>query len=663
MIDRATVDRIKDAANIVEVVSEFVTLHKSGVNYKGLCPFHNEKTPSFYVSPTRGTCHCFGCGKGGNPISFIMEHEQMTYPEALRWLANKYHIEIHERELSNEEKEEESKRESMFIVNEWAAGYFKDQLRNTPDGVAIGMQYFRSRGIRDDIIEKFQLGYDPNDRYALANTARTKGYKDEFLLATGICYRNDHGDLIDRYAGRVIFPWIGVSGKVVGFGGRVLDSRTKGVNQKYVNSPESEIYHKDRELYGLYQAKKAIAKEDRVFMVEGYTDVIAMHQCGIENVVANSGTALSLHQIHILHRFTSNITLLYDGDAAGIHAALRGTDMLLSEGMNLKVLLLPDGDDPDSFARKHSAEDFRKYIEEHQTDFIEFKTDLLLRNERDPLKRSEAINSVVRSISFVTNPILRDTYLHDCSVRMGINEATLINTLNNFIRSNREETASSLNNSQSTQTATQNSQLKIQNSPSPLQQASKVEQMLVELVVRNGDTIIYNNVETEDGTTVNLNVAQYIAYNLGVDGLKFANPLNSRILDEAVNHAGDENFCAEQFFLHHSDIEISRIATDLCMDKYQLLDEQKAARADEEKNADELRVEEENRIEALRQQTEHLLNDFRMDYLEQRLRDLKRDISLAVNEPERLQQLMEEYKTAHELRSKLARLLGSNIIA
>ncbi len=663
MIDHATIERIKDAANIVEVVSEFVTLRKSGSNYKGLCPFHDEKTPSFYVSPARGTCHCFGCGKGGNPVGFIMEHEQMTYPEALRWLARKYHIEIKERELSDNEKREQSERESMFIVNEWAASYFQHLMHDTADGVAIGMQYFRSRGFRDDIVGKFQLGFDSTDRRALAQEALRKGYKEDFLLKTGICYKNDRGELIDRYAGRVIFPWIGISGKVVGFGGRLLDSRTKGVNQKYVNSPDSEIYHKDRELYGIYQAKKAIAKEDRVYMVEGYTDVISMHQCGIENVVANSGTALSVHQIHILHRFTSNITLLYDGDAAGIHAALRGTDMLLSEGMNLKVLLLPDGDDPDSFARKHSAEDFRKYIEEHQTDFIEFKTDLLLRNERDPLKRSEAINSVVRSISFVTNPILRDTYLHDCSVRMGINEATLINTLNNFIRSNREETASSLNNSQSTQTATQNSKLKIQNSPSPLQQASKVEQMLVELVVRNGDTIIYNNVETEDGTTVNLNVAQYIAYNLGVDGLKFANPLNSRILDEAVDHAGDENFCAEQFFLHHSDIEISRIATDLCMDKYQLLDEQKAARADEEKNADELRVEEENRIEALRQQTEHLLNDFRMDYLEQRLRDLKRDISLAVNEPERLQQLMEEYKTAHELRSKLARLLGSNIIA
>lgn len=663
MIDHATIERIKDAANIVEVVSEFVTLRKSGSNYKGLCPFHDEKTPSFYVSPARGTCHCFGCGKGGNPVGFIMEHEQMTYPEALRWLARKYHIEIKERELSDNEKREQSERESMFIVNEWAASYFQHLMHDTADGVAIGMQYFRSRGFRDDIVSKFQLGYDDTDRRALAQEALRKGYKEDFLLKTGICYKNDRGELIDRYAGRVIFPWIGISGKVVGFGGRLLDSRTKGVNQKYVNSPDSDIYHKDRELYGIYQAKKAIAKEDRVYMVEGYTDVISMHQCGIENVVANSGTALSVHQIHILHRFTSNITLLYDGDAAGIHAALRGTDMLLSEGMNLKVLLLPDGDDPDSFARKHSADEFRKYIEEHQTDFIEFKTDLLLRGERDPLKRSEAINSIVRSISFVTNPILRDTYLHDCSVRMGINEATLINTLNNFIRSNREATASSSDNSQTTKPTTQNSQLKIQNSPSPLQQASKVEQMLVELIVRNGDTVIYNNVETEDGTTVNLNVAQYIAYNLGVDGLKFANPLNSRILDEAVNHAGDEQFCAEQFFLHHSDIEISRIATDLCMDKYQLLDEQKAARADEEKNADELRVEEENRIEALRQQTEHLLNDFRMDYLEQRLRDLKCDISLAVNDPERLQQLMEEYKTAHELRSQLARLLGNNIIA
>ena len=662
MIDHATVERIKDAANIVEVVSEFVTLRRSGANYKGLCPFHDEKTPSFYVSPARGMCHCFGCGKGGNPISFIMEHEQMTYVEALRWLANKYHIEIRERELTDYEKREQSERESMFIVNEWAMKYFQDKMQNDPDGIAIGMQYFRSRGFRDDIIQKFQLGYDLADRRAFAVAALGKGYKEEFILKTGICYKNDRGELIDRYAGRVIFPWIGISGKVVGFGGRLLDSRTKGVNQKYVNSPDSEIYHKDRELYGLYQAKKAIAKEDRVFMVEGYTDVISMHQCGIENVVANSGTALSIHQIHILHRFTSNITLLYDGDAAGIHAAMRGTDMLLSEGMNLKVLLLPDGDDPDSFSRKHTAADFRKYIEEHQTDFIQFKTDLLLRNERDPLKRSEAINSIIRSISFVVNPILRDTYIHDCSVRMGLNEATLINTLNGFIRNNREERTSEEVRATQQQERIQTPQPTVSQT-TPLEQASKVERMLVEMIIRYGDTIIYNNVETEDGGVMNLNIAQYIDYNLSVDGLKLANPLFAKILEEAVAHSQDEGFNAEQFFIHHENMDVSRIATDLCVDKYRMLDEQKTAANAEPKNKDELKAEEENRIENLRQQTEHLLNDFRMDYLEQRLRQLQAQISQASGDHDRLMQLMEEYKTAHELRSKLARLLGNNIIA
>ena len=662
MIDHATVERIKDAANIVEVVSEFVTLRRSGANYKGLCPFHDEKTPSFYVSPARGMCHCFSCGKGGNPIGFLMEHEQMTYPEALRWLANKYHIEIRERELTDYEKREQSERESMFIVNEWAMKYFQDKMQNDPDGIAIGMQYFRSRGFRDDIIQKFQLGYDLVDRRAFAVAALGKGYKEELILKTGICYKNDRGELIDRYAGRVIFPWIGISGKVVGFGGRLLDSRTKGVNQKYVNSPDSEIYHKDRELYGLYQAKKAIAKEDRVFMVEGYTDVISMHQCGIENVVANSGTALSTHQIHILHRFTSNITLLYDGDAAGIHAAMRGTDMLLSEGMNLKVLLLPDGDDPDSFSRKHTAADFRKYIEEHQTDFIQFKTDLLLRNERDPLKRSEAINSIIRSISFVINPILRDTYIHDCSVRMGLNEATLINTLNGFIRNNREERTSEEARAAQQQQRIQTPQPTVSQT-TPLQQASKVERMLVEMVIRYGDTVIYNNVETEDGGVMSLNIAQYIDYNLSVDGLKLANPLFAKILQEAVAHSGEENFNSEQFFIHHEDIDVSRIATDLCVDKYRMLDEQKSAANAEPKNKDELKAEEENRIENLRQQTEHLLNDFRMDYLEQHLRQLQAQISQAAGDNERLMQLMEEYKTAHELRSKLARLLGNNIIA
>lgn len=658
MIDRQTIERIKDAANIVEVVSEFVTLRKSGANYKGLCPFHDEKTPSFMVSPSRGTCHCFGCGKGGNAVSFIMEHEQMTYPEALRWLANKYHIEIQERELSDAEKREQSERESMFIVNEWAAQYFADILHNNADGIAVGLQYFRSRGFRDDTIRKFQLGFDLPDRQAFARAALSKGYKEEFLLKTGICYKTDRGDLIDRYAGRVIFPWIGISGKVVGFGGRLLDSRTKGVNQKYVNSPDSDIYHKDRELYGLYQAKKAIAKEDRVFMVEGYTDVISMHQCGIENVVANSGTALSTHQIHILHRFTSNITLLYDGDAAGIHAAMRGTDMLLSEGMNLKVMLLPDGDDPDSFARKHTAADFRKYIEEHQTDFIQFKTELLLNNERDPLKRSEAINSIVQSIALVQNPVLRDTYIHDCAVRIGLNEMTLINTLNAFIRSGRNEM----------QTAEQRRQqqavhLSVALTPvTPQQQATKVERMLAQLIVRNGEEVIFDNLETDDGKLISLNVAQYVDYNLSVDGLEFSNPVYARILSEAVEHSSDEGFSAEQYFVHHDDIEVSKVAADLSMDKYTLSNERAATADDAEKNEDELRVERENHIDQLRSQTEHLLNDFRMDFLEQRLKTLQSEINDAVSDPERMKRLMEEYKTMHELRSKLARMLGNNII-
>lgn len=658
MIDRATVERIKDAANIVEVVSEFVTLRRSGANYKGLCPFHNEKTPSFYVSPARGTCHCFGCGKGGTPIGFIMEHEQMTYPEALRWLAQKYHIEIHEREQTDEEKREQSERESMFIVNEWVANYFSSLLYDDPDGIALGMQYFRSRGFRDDIIKKFRLGYDLNDRHALANTARSKGYNEDFLLKTGICYRNDRGELIDRYAGRVMFPWIGVSGKVVGFGGRLLDARTKGVNQKYVNSPDSEIYHKDRELYGIYQAKKAIAKDDRVYMVEGYTDVISMHQCGIENVVANSGTALSLHQIHMLHRFTSNITLLYDGDAAGIHAALRGTDMLLSEGMNLKVLLLPDGDDPDSFARKHTAADFKQYIEEQQTDFMQFKTDLLLKGVRDPLKRSEAINSIVKSISLVQNQILRDTYLHDCAVRMGMNEATLINTMNKFIREGREaktqptigsEPPSAINVAPPTATVA-----------SPLQQASKVEQMLTAMVIRHGHEVIYDNVEDADGNLISLNVAQYLDYNLNVDGLKLTNPIFARILQEAVQHSLDADFNAERFFIHHEDINISKVATDLSTDRYQL--SQHTQNEAQPLNEQEKQLRAAEHIENIRKQLEHLLNDFRMDYLEHHLKELQKQIATPGIATDRLQTLMTEYKEAQGLRNKLAKMLGNNIV-
>lgn len=658
MIDRATVERIKSSADIVEVVSEFVTLRKSGANYKGLCPFHDEKTPSFIVSPARGTCHCFGCGKGGTPVSFIMEHEQMTYPEALRWLAKKYHIEINERELTDEERKEQSERESMFIVNEWAKDYFADLLHNHDHGQIYGQRYFRDRGVRDDIVEKFGLGYDLGDRHALAAAARAKGYSEEFLVKTGICYRNDRGELIDRYAGRVIFPWIGVSGKVVGFGGRLLDARTKGVSQKYVNSPDSEIFHKDRELYGIYQAKKAIAKEDRVYMVEGYTDVIAMHQSGIENVVANSGTALSLHQIRMLHRFTSNITLLYDGDEAGIHAAMRGTDMLLGEGMNLKVLLLPDGDDPDSFARKHTAADFRAYIEEHQTDFIQFKSNLLLRGETDPLKRSEAINSVVQSISCVQNPILRDTYIHDCAVRFDINETTIINTMNRLVSSRRENgTPPPVN----VPTAVEQRTAAEVATGTPIDaNVEKLERLIAEMVVRHGEEVIYKDVESEDGSTIDLNVAQYIYYNLGQDDISLSIPIYARILDEVVTHSADEGFKADLFLINHDDIDLSRAATDLAEEKYVVTLKtryQPVTMTDDEKRQAEI-----DRLEKLAAQVNHLLNDYRMDLLDRRLRAIQKEIVGAKGDAERLRQLMEEYKTTHELRSAMAKLVGSNIV-
>ena len=571
MIDKPTIARIMDSTKIEEVVSEFVTLKKRGINYIGLCPFHNDSHPSFSVSPTRGICHCFTCGKGGNAINFLMELEQMTYPDALRWLAKKYNIEIQEREMTSEEKQRESERESMYIVNEWAAKYFQDILQNDVDGRAIGMQYFRSRGFRDDIIRKFQLGFALPQRTALFDEAVKKGYNPKYLTATGLCFKVDKDEAgnrsgqdqyLDRFSGRAIFPWTSVSGKIVAFGGRVLDTRTKGVNQKYVNSPDSEIYHKERELYGLYQAKKAIAKEDCVYMVEGYTDVISMHQCGIENVVANSGTALSIHQIRLLHRFTSNIVLLYDGDAAGVHAALRGTDMLLEEEMNVKVLLLPDGNDPDSFARNHTAEDFRKYIEDHQVDFIQFKTDISLRGVTDPVKRSQAINSIVESISKIKNQITRAAYITDCAHRLGVNEAIIVNALNNFVRNGMSEQVKAERRAAGLREPVagtpQPGLQQAMRGTSPLDKLLEVEDLLVKLIIHYGDKII--TVKDVDENEVQLPVAQYISLDMGGDGFKFHKDLYNQILQEALDHLDEEGFVAETYFSAHSNPEISRIA-------------------------------------------------------------------------------------------------------
>lgn len=439
MIDQSTIDRILDAAQIVDVVSEFVTLRKRGVNYIGLCPFHNEKTPSFSVSPSKGVCKCFSCGKGGNVVHFIMEHEQLSYYEALKWLAKKYNIEIKERELTDAEKQAQSLRESLFVVNQFASEYFQDILYNHIDGQRIGMTYLRSRGFRDDIIRKFQLGYSTDAPDGLARAAAQKGFREEFLEKTGLCYKKDNGTLHDRFWGRVIFPVHTLSGKVVAFGGRVLSSATKNVQMKYVNSPESEIYHKSRELYGMYFAKQAIVRQDCCFLVEGYTDVISMHQSGIENVVSSSGTALTSDQIRLIHRFTNNITLLYDGDGAGIKASLRGIDMLLEEGMNIKVCLLPDGDDPDSFARKHNATDYQAYINAHEVDFIRFKTNLLLEEAgRDPIKRAGLISSIVRSISVIPDAIVRSVYIRECSQLLQMEEKILVEATAKLIEQARE---------------------------------------------------------------------------------------------------------------------------------------------------------------------------------------------------------------------------------
>ena len=659
MIDRATIDKILDATNIVDVVGEFVTLRKAGVNYKGLCPFHDDTTPSFMVSPAKNICHCFACGEGGNAVNFLMKHEQITYPEALRWLAKKYNIEIEEKELTPEEKQQQSERESMFIVNEWAMQYFQDILKNDPDGIAIGKQYFRSRGIRDDIVEKFNLGYALPQRDALAKAALKAGYQEEFLVKTGLCVerkdqegrRKEDSPLADRYSGRVIFPWLNVSGKVVAFGGRLLDSRTKGVQQKYVNSPDSEIYHKERELYGLFQAKKAIVKEDRVFMVEGYTDVIAMHQCGIENVVANSGTALSEFQIRILRRFTQNITLLYDGDEAGIHAAMRGTDMLLAAGMNIKVLLLPDGDDPDSFSRKHSATELKEYIDENQTDFITFKTRVTVENVTDPVKRSEGIGGIVKSISVIPDQILRSTYLSELSQKMGIKEQTLLNSMNDMIRKDIEDKEKERARAAgSASSAAEDSQRTVPNEFIGLhtvdEQTREVERLLAQVIVRHGEKVIYDNIETEDGEKISLTVAQYINYDLSQDNLKFHDELYNQILAEAVEHCGDPDFKAEPYFMQHPDVEISQLATKLAIDRHQL------------GKGFQLK----DREGGLRQHVLHLVLDLRMDIIDKRLKEIQAEIRQVGSDMERAKALMEEFKDMQELRNALAKQLGNDVV-
>lgn len=586
MIDQITIDRIMGAANIVDVVSEFVTLRKRGANYIGLCPFHNEKTPSFSVSQSKQICKCFSCGKGGNVVHFIMEHEQLNYYEALKFLAKKYGIEIQEKELTNEERQARSDRESMFIVNDFARDFFVSTLKNHTEGRSIGLAYFRSRGFRDDIIEKFQLGYALNDNGSLAQEAQKKGFKKEFLVKTGLCYENERKEVRDKFWDRVMFPVHTLSGKVVAFGGRTLSTANKKI-AKYINSPESEIYTKSNELYGIYFAKQAIVKSDCCFLVEGYTDVISMHQAGVENVVASSGTALTNGQIRLIHRFTDNVIVLYDGDMAGIHASVRGIDMLLEEGLNVKVVLLPDGEDPDSFARQQNAESFQAYIKQNETDFIRFKSNLLLKDAGDdPIKRAELITDIVKSIAVIPETIMRSVYIKDTSQYLHIDESIIVDAVTKLKKQELEKKTKSENrtaavaNAQEQPNEQKNAseeQHNILNQSSLIphqgqegQEFYRFELLIIQAIVRYGDQIIFR-VEDEAGVEHQITVVEFIANDLGQDDINFYNKLHREIFTESQRVIKDGlSEDLSRYFLTHPNPSISKLAADLVSEKYQL---------------------------------------------------------------------------------------------
>ncbi len=676
MIDQLTIEKILDAAGIVDVVSEFVTLRRRGVNYVGLCPFHNEKTPSFYVSPSKGICKCFSCGKGGNVIHFLMEHEQMSYWEAAKWLARKYGIPYTERELTDSEKALQNERESLFITNQFADDFFKDQLLNTERGRAIGLAYFRKRGFRDDIIDRFHLGYCPDSPDALASVAIAKGYSRENLIKTGLCYeRENDGSLRDRFHGRVIFPVHSLAGKIVAFGGRIMNADAKVA--KYVNSPESIIYSKSRELYGLYQAKQAIVRKDRCFLVEGYADVISMFQSGVENVVASSGTSLTPGQIRLIHRFTNNITVLYDGDKAGIKASLRGIDMLLAEGMNVKVLLLPDGEDPDSFAQSRGATEFQQYIDSHQVDFIRFKVKLLMEDAQDdPYSRSELIKSITQSISVIQDPIVRSVYITECSQIMKIDERLLINDVN---RRQREQAQSVPQPAQSVQQSGSQDTAQIPEAgtqgpesaesgdeKAPEQQLSPEEKLrqqvrglkqegfgpmmdkerlLSQLIVRYGGRVMCT-LQTDDGDQ-SITVGQFIVQSLLNDGIGFRHPVYRRFVEIMSGHLEEPDFNSQKFFMSHPETFVSLTAASLMEERYQLSKLFK----------DNMPTDDEAHLLKL---TRHIMADYQMEVVRLEIKKTEKEIQEA--SLDNLASLQTKYQQLLQARSELSKTLGERVV-
>lgn len=580
MIPRETIDRIFEAAKIEDVVGRYVTLKKRGANLLGLCPFHHEKTGSFTVSPSKGIYKCFGCGKAGSAVGFIMEIEQCTYVEALKNLAQTYHIQIEERELTQEEKQRQDDRESMFVVNDFANKWFQEQLWDTAEGKAVGMAYLRQRGIREDIIKKFQLGYSP-EKAKLWEVAKKAGYQEAYLtndvdtqIGTGVCLKDDKGGLYDRFRGRVIFPFFSVSGKVTGFAGRLIKQSDKA--GKYVNSPASILYEKKHELYGFYQAKQAIKREDCCYLVEGQLDVIQLVQSGIENVVASGGTALTFPQIRLIHRFTENVTILYDGDSAGIKAALRGLDMMLEEGVNVKVVLLPEGEDPDSFARKHDATEVLAYIQQHQTDFIRFKTQLLSAEAgNDPMKRADMIAQIVISIATIPDVVKRQIHTKDCATFLHIQEDVLMHKINevrkNYIeeqKKKRQNEERITNVSEAIGTIKDTEKILAKSISNVLSPATSIKELnirnLLQVIIRHGEKPIFQNGDTT------IRAGEYIIQELRNDNIELENPLYQLILDEYIAHYKEDNWVAANYFQYHPNGEVNLFSMEMLIDKYQL---------------------------------------------------------------------------------------------
>lgn len=668
MIPRETIDRIFSAARIEDVVGDYVSLKKRGANLIGLCPFHDEKTGSFTVSPSKGIFKCFGCGKAGHSVGFIMEIEQCSYVDAIRQLAKKYHIEIEERELTSEEKQKQDDRESMFVVNEFANKWFHDQLWNTPEGTAVAMSYLRQRGLREDIIRKFQIGYSP-EKAALWDVAKKKGFQEKYLLndsqnapyiGTGVCGKSENGRLYDRFRGRVMFPFLSISGKVVGFSGRLMVKNDKV--GKYVNSPTSLIYEKHNELFGLYQAKQAISKNNSCYLVEGQMDVIQLVQSGIENVVASGGTALTINQIRLIHRFTENIVLLYDGDKAGIKAALRGIDMMLEEGINVRVILLPEGEDPDSFAKSHNASDLKAFLESNQHDFIRFKTQLLMEDaQNDPTKRSEMILQIVRSIAVIPEVIKRQVYIKDTAILLSLPEDVLTRKVAELRKQAADERQKrKITNGQANTLSPDPTPDPQPTNPTPepiAQPLSHKERNilnLIQVLIRYGERVLY---QTEDQM---ITVGEYIITEINNDSIDIPNPLHKLVIDEYVANYQAPQFVASVFFQHHPNAAISQLAVDMIADKYQI------SRMYNKRSISENVVQEvqQDETSVLPELVQRLLLELKYTVVDERIDSMQRLLKEAQERDDwqLITAILEQQPQLMDIRTQLCRALGNRVI-